>query len=52
MSGSSFFGKRRLQQIVDHSLGRVLDLFDIGTDIVQRWTGHRADLAGAEDETA
>jgi 4-hydroxy-3-polyprenylbenzoate decarboxylase len=35
-----------LQQIVDHSLGRVLDLFDIDPEIVQRWTGRRPDKAG------
>jgi 4-hydroxy-3-polyprenylbenzoate decarboxylase len=28
-----------LEQMVDHTLGRVLDLFDIGTDVVSRWSG-------------
>lgn len=28
-----------LEQMVDHTLGRVLDLFDIDLDLVKRWTG-------------
>jgi 4-hydroxy-3-polyprenylbenzoate decarboxylase len=28
-----------LEQMVDHTLGRVLDLFDIETDSVRRWKG-------------
>ncbi|MGY3605333.1 MULTISPECIES: UbiX family flavin prenyltransferase [unclassified Bradyrhizobium] len=28
-----------LDQMVDHTLGRVLDLFDISTDVVSRWRG-------------
>ncbi|MDB5655799.1 MAG: ubiX [Tardiphaga sp.] len=28
-----------LEQMVDHTLGRVLDLFDIPTDVVSRWAG-------------
>jgi 4-hydroxy-3-polyprenylbenzoate decarboxylase len=28
-----------LEQMVDHTLGRVLDLFDISTDVVSRWAG-------------
>jgi 4-hydroxy-3-polyprenylbenzoate decarboxylase len=28
-----------LEQMVDHTLGRVLDLFDIATDAVSRWQG-------------
>jgi polyprenyl P-hydroxybenzoate/phenylacrylic acid decarboxylase-like protein len=28
-----------LKQMVDHTLGRVLDLFDIATDAVSRWEG-------------
>ena len=28
-----------LEQMVDHTLGRVLDLFDIATDVVSRWPG-------------
>ncbi|MGY8814766.1 MAG: UbiX family flavin prenyltransferase [Gammaproteobacteria bacterium] len=28
-----------LEDIIDHSVGRVLDLFDINTDIVKRWSG-------------
>jgi 4-hydroxy-3-polyprenylbenzoate decarboxylase len=28
-----------IKQMVDHTLGRVLDLFDIQTDVVRRWQG-------------
>ena len=28
-----------LQDIVDHSVGRVLDLFDIDSGLVKRWQG-------------
>jgi flavin prenyltransferase len=28
-----------LEQMVDHTLGRVLDLFEISTDVVSRWQG-------------
>jgi flavin prenyltransferase len=28
-----------LEQMVDHTLGRVLDLFDIPTNVVSRWQG-------------
>ncbi|MGK0296717.1 MAG: 4-hydroxy-3-polyprenylbenzoate decarboxylase [Gammaproteobacteria bacterium] len=28
-----------LEDIIDHSVGRVLDLFDINTGIVKRWSG-------------
>ena len=31
-----------LEEMVDHTLGRVLDLFDIDTDLVRRWAGTRA----------
>lgn len=30
-----------LEQMIDHTLGRVLDLFDIDIEIVRRWTGQR-----------
>ena len=30
---------KSLEQMVDHTLGRVLDLFDIRTDVVSRWAG-------------
>ncbi|MDB5616774.1 UbiX family flavin prenyltransferase [Tardiphaga sp.] len=36
-----------LEQMVDHTLGRVLDLFDIPTDAVHRWEGLA--LAKAKD---
>jgi flavin prenyltransferase len=28
-----------IEQMVDQTLGRVLDLFDVGTDVVNRWEG-------------
>jgi 4-hydroxy-3-polyprenylbenzoate decarboxylase len=30
---------KSLEQMIDHTLGRVLDLFDIPTDAVSRWEG-------------
>ena len=30
---------RNLTEMVDHTLGRVLDLFDLDLDIVRRWNG-------------
>ena len=35
-----------LEQMVDHTVGRVLDLFDIDTKAVSRWSGLNADRAG------
>ena len=36
----AFYGApRTLQEAVDHSVGRVLDLFDIDTALVRRWMG-------------
>jgi 4-hydroxy-3-polyprenylbenzoate decarboxylase len=32
---------RSIEDIVDHSCGRVLDLFDLDAGIVRRWTGDR-----------
>jgi flavin prenyltransferase len=26
-----------LEQVIDHTIGRVLDLFDLETDLVRRW---------------
>lgn len=34
-----------LQDIVDHTVGRVLDLFDIDAGVVQRWAGTRQSTA-------
>jgi 4-hydroxy-3-polyprenylbenzoate decarboxylase len=33
---------RSLEELVDHTLGRVLDLFDIDLGLVRRWTGEKA----------
>ena len=30
---------KNVDDIVNHSVGRLLDLFDIDTDLVQRWRG-------------
>jgi 4-hydroxy-3-polyprenylbenzoate decarboxylase len=30
---------KTIDDIVNHSVGRVLDLFDIETDLVERWNG-------------
>jgi flavin prenyltransferase len=36
----AFYAKpTSIEQMVDHTLGRVLDLFDIRTDVVNRWQG-------------
>jgi 4-hydroxy-3-polyprenylbenzoate decarboxylase len=32
---------KSLDDMVDHTLGRVLDLFDIDLGLVRRWTGDR-----------
>jgi 4-hydroxy-3-polyprenylbenzoate decarboxylase len=32
---------KSLDEMVDHTLGRVLDLFDIDLGLVRRWTGDR-----------
>ncbi|SEA61184.1 UbiX family flavin prenyltransferase [Paraburkholderia sartisoli] len=34
-----------IEEMVDHTLGRVLDLFDIETDTVRRWSGTAAATA-------
>jgi 4-hydroxy-3-polyprenylbenzoate decarboxylase len=31
-----------LQSMIDHTLGRVLDLFDIDAGTVKRWTGEHS----------
>ena len=36
----AFYGKpKTIDDLVNHSVGRVLDLFDIETDIINRWQG-------------
>jgi 4-hydroxy-3-polyprenylbenzoate decarboxylase len=47
----AFYAKpQTLGEMVDHTLGRVLDLFDIETEAVQRWSGERVrpHIAGKE----
>lgn len=39
----AFYAKpKSLAELVDHTLGRVLDLFDIDLGLVRRWTGDKA----------
>jgi len=40
-AGAIYAQPKSLADMIDHTLGRVLDLFDIDIDIgkVQRWTG-------------
>lgn len=46
----AFYGKpASLEEMVDHTLGRVLDLFDIDTDTVRRWGGVGAAMQPAEN---
>jgi 4-hydroxy-3-polyprenylbenzoate decarboxylase len=41
----AFYGApRTLEEAVDHSIGRVLDLFDIESGLVRRWSGTRRKL--------
>ena len=37
-----------LDDMVDHTIGRILDLFGIETDLVRRWTGSSEKPADAE----
>ena len=44
----AFYGApRTLAEAVDHSIGRVLDLFDIESGLVRRWSGTRPKVRGA-----
>ena len=36
-----------IEEMVDHTLGRVMDLFDIDLGIAKRWSGKPADKAGS-----
>jgi flavin prenyltransferase len=37
---------RSLEDIVDHTVGRLLDLFEVETDIVKRWKQDEGDTSG------
>lgn len=37
---------KSVDDVINHTVGRVLDLFDIGHDRVKRWSGMRASVAG------
>jgi 4-hydroxy-3-polyprenylbenzoate decarboxylase len=39
-----------LDEMVDHTVGRVLDLFDIDAGLVRRWTGERSRVKTKADE--
>jgi 4-hydroxy-3-polyprenylbenzoate decarboxylase len=39
-----------LDEMVDHTVGRVLDLFDIDAGLVRRWTGERSRVKAKADE--
>ncbi len=39
-----------LDEMVDHTVGRVLDLFDIDAGLVRRWTGERSRVKTKVDE--
>ncbi len=41
-----------IDDLINHSVGRVLDLFDIDTDAVRRWEGATPRAANAEGETS
>lgn len=43
---------RSLEEAVDHSVGRVLDLFDIESDLVKRWRGARDEVGGRHESDA
>ena len=36
---------KSLEEMIDHTLGRVLDLFDIDVGTVRRWNGDEAAVA-------
>ncbi|MBN3803241.1 UbiX family flavin prenyltransferase [Paraburkholderia sp. Ac-20336] len=49
----AFYAKpASLEQMVDQTLGRVLDLFDIDTEAVRRWQGLADSFAGARGAEA
>jgi 4-hydroxy-3-polyprenylbenzoate decarboxylase len=39
-----------LEEMVDHTIGRVLDLFDIDAGLVRRWTGERSRPKAKDNE--
>ncbi|WP_018700545.1 UbiX family flavin prenyltransferase [Amorphus coralli] len=41
-----------IAEIVDHTIGRVLDLFEIETDLVRRWREHEEDAMPLQDPGA
>lgn len=43
---------KSLEEMVDHTLGRVLDLFDIDLGLVKRWSGARSRPKNAAPEPA
>jgi 4-hydroxy-3-polyprenylbenzoate decarboxylase len=48
----SFYNKpQTIDDLVNHSVGRVLDLFDLEVGVVKRWAGHAPNGDGIEEET-
>ena len=46
----AFYNKpQSLDDMIDHTVGRVLDLFDLDTGRVRRWQGARADARQSDD---
>jgi len=44
---TSFYHRpKTIDDLVNHSVGRVLDLFDLDTGVVKRWAGQEA-ISGA-----
>lgn len=43
-------GPQTIDDIVNHSVGRILDLFDIDVDIVKRWSENNKKLSGEQRE--
>jgi len=49
----AFYGKpKTVDELVDHSIGRVLDLFDIESGLVRRWQGARAQSKNSRRKTS
>ena len=43
---------KTIDDVVNHSVGRVLDLFDLETGVVKRWAGHTPEGGAIEEDTA
>ena len=44
---TAFYARpRTIEDVIDHSVGRLLDLFDIDTQLVKRWKSGDANASG------